>query len=87
MTVFIVSTSILLVAALGAIVVETMAIARAARKKTARRPVLKSDIVPLHLPSMYSTVSNGQRSPQWGKAVMQDMNDTTGTGYSWRMYG
>lgn len=80
-------TSILLAAAVGAIVVETMVFAKIARGKTVRRTISKSDIVPLRLPTMYSTVSNGQISPQWGKAVMQDMNTATGAGYSWRMYG
>lgn len=87
MAVYIGVTSILLIAAVGAIVVETMAVAEAAKKKTVRRTISKSDIVPLHLPTMYSTISNGQRSPQWGKAVMNDMDAATGTGYSWRMYG
>lgn len=87
MAVFIGFTSILLIAAAGAIVVETMIVAEDTKKKTARRTISKSDIVPLRLPTMYSTVSNGQRSPQWGKAVMNDMDAATGTGYSWRMYG
>ena len=87
MAVFIVFTSILLVAAVGAIVVEMMVVAKAARKKTARRTISKSEIFPLRLPAMYSTVSNGRHSPQWGKAVMQDMDAATTAGYSWRMYG
>lgn len=86
LAVFIGFTSILLIAAAAAIVVETMIVAEDAKKKTARRTISKSDIVPLRLPTMYSTVSNGQRSPQWGKAVMNDMDAATGTGYSWRMY-
>lgn len=87
LAIFIGFTSILLIAAAGAIVVETMIVAEDTKKKTARRTISKSDIVPLRLPTMYSTVSNGQRSPQWGKAVMNDMDAATGTGYSWRMYG
>lgn len=85
--VFIVFTSILLVAAVVAVVVETIVIAKAAKRKTARRTISKSDIVPLRLPTMYSAGSYGQRSPQWGKAVMQDMDTATGAGYSWRVYG
>lgn len=87
LAVFIVFNSILLAAAVGAIVGETMVVAKIARGKTVRRTISKSDIVPLRLPTMYSTVSNGQISPQWGKAVMQDMNTATGAGYSWRTYG
>lgn len=87
LAVFIVFTSILLVAAVGAIVVETMVVAKIAKGKPVRRTISKSDIVPLRLPTMYSTVSNGQVSPQWGKTVIQDMNTAPGAGYSWRMYG
>jgi hypothetical protein len=61
--------------------------AKAAKGKATRRPISKDDIFPLRLPTMYSTVSNDQRSPQWGKTVMQDMSAATGGGYSWRMYG
>lgn len=87
MTVFIVFTSIMLVAAVGAIFAETMVLSKVASQKTARRTISKSDIVPLRLPTMYSTSSNGQRSPPWGKTVMHDMDNATGAGYSWRMYG
>lgn len=87
MAVFIVFTSIMLVAAVGAIFVETMVLCKGANQKTARRTISKSDIVPLRLPTMYSTISNDQRSPQWGKRVMNDMDTATGGGYSWRMYG
>ncbi|KAK7741469.1 hypothetical protein SLS63_001024 [Diaporthe eres] len=87
MAVFIVFTSIMLVAAVGAIFVEMMVLSKAADQKTARRTISKSDIVPLRLPTMYSTSSNGQRSPPWGKTVMHDMDSAAGAGYSWRMYG
>lgn len=82
LAVFIVFTSVMLVAAVGAIVIENMVVAKAAKGKTTRRPISKEDIVPLRLPTMYSTVSNGQRSPQWAKKVMQDMNVATGSGHS-----
>ncbi|KAG8164844.1 hypothetical protein KVR01_005119 [Diaporthe batatas] len=85
--VFMVSTSVMLVAAVGAIVVENMVVAKTAKRKTARRPISKEDIVPLRLPTMCSTVSNGQNSPQWSKAVMQDMNVATGNGHSLGAYG
>lgn len=88
MAVFIVFTSILLIAAVVAILVETMVIAKAAKRKTARRTISKNDIVPLRLPTMYSTgSSNEQRSPQWGTSVMQDKDTAAGAGSSWRVYG
>lgn len=87
LAVFIVFTSVMLVAAVGALVVENIVVAKAAKGKPTRRPISKEDIVPLRLPTMYSTVSNGQRSPQWGKAVMQDMNAAAGNGYRGRHYG
>lgn len=87
MAVFIVFTSIMLVAAVGAIFVEMMVLSEVTNQKTSRRTISKSDIVPLRLPTMYSTVSNDQRSPQWGKSVIHDMGTATGAGYSWRMYG
>lgn len=85
MTVFIVFTSIMLVAAVGAIFVEMMALSNVVNQKTARRTISKSDIVPLRLPTMYSTSSNGQKSPPWGKT--NGMDTAPGAGYSWRMYG
>ncbi|KAK2610863.1 hypothetical protein N8I77_004256 [Diaporthe amygdali] len=87
LAVFIVFTSVLLVAAVGSVVVETMVAAKAAKENAVSRATLKSSILPLRLPTMYSTFSNGQRSPQWGKTVMQDMDTAAGAGRSWRMYG
>lgn len=84
---FIAFTSILLAAAVSAIVIETMVVANAAKEKTARRTISKRDIAPLRLPTMYSNFSYNQRSPQWGPAVMQDTDAAKGAGYPWKMYG
>lgn len=86
LTVFIVSTSIMLAAAVGSVVAETMIAAKAAKENAASHATLKNDTFPLRLPTMHSTVSSGERSPQWGKTVMQDMDAAAGAGHPRLMY-
>ncbi|KAL1870488.1 hypothetical protein Daus18300_005176 [Diaporthe australafricana] len=86
LAVFIGSTSIMLVAAVGSVVAETMIAAKAAKENAASRASLKNDTFPLRLPTMYSTASSGERSPQWGKTVMQDMDAAAGAGHPRMMY-